>query len=72
MEHREMYLRLEKRMLLLGVTRYGLAQLTGISESTLLRYFAQQTSPTLENTMKIAKALNMRVNLIDMEQTEKL
>lgn len=45
-----------------GVTLEKLAEISGISKSTLQRIESELTSPTMENMEKIAMALNVGIN----------
>jgi transcriptional regulator with XRE-family HTH domain len=46
-----------------GMTRYRVAQLSGISEAVLSRFVNGQTDLTMENADKLCAALGLRVAL---------
>lgn len=51
-----------RRMDELGIKKYGLSKVTGISEPTLGRYFSEKTEMSLNNYIKICNALGIDLN----------
>ncbi len=59
MEIINIYTRIENLMDEQGIDKKKLAEITGINYNTLRGYFNPKASITLENIIKIAKALNV-------------
>lgn len=55
------YEKIIKYMRRKSISKYGLAKLTGISESLIGRYLRGKTDPSTGNLKKIASILNMDV-----------
>ena len=50
-----------------GMSKYKLSLISGVSESTISRYFSQETDITISNFLKICNALKLNPYLIPME-----
>lgn len=53
--------RLNDRMIMLGLTQYELAEMTGLSTVTLSKYMNGKTTPSLHNARKIERALKCSI-----------
>lgn len=53
--------RLNDRMVMLGVTQYELAEMTGLSSVTLSKYMNGKATPSLHNARKIERALKCSI-----------
>lgn len=50
-----------------GMSKYELSKLSGLSESTISRYFSQETDITISNFLKICHSLKFNIYLIPFE-----
>ena len=50
-----------------GISQYRLAQLTGLAESTLSRWFSGKIGLSLENFLKVLTALEINIHLVPKE-----
>lgn len=55
------YKRILESMKKKGMTKYGLAKLTGISEVLIGRYLSGKTDPSTDNVSKISVALSIDI-----------
>lgn len=68
---REIVVTISNRMKKLEITRYSLSKMTGVSESTISRFFNLESDLTLVNFFKICEALEINPYIIAKENDTK-
>ncbi|UBZ08105.1 helix-turn-helix domain-containing protein [Salegentibacter mishustinae] len=63
----EIFETLRARMRELKITNYRLHKLSGVSESSISRYFSNESDMSLQNFLKIIEALDLNLYLVPNE-----
>lgn len=51
-----------------GISRYKISRLSGVSDALLMRYWGGEVQPSIGNFEKILKALNCKIEIVDLDE----